>query len=88
MTFDLQLFVEQNLENQTSAQLRKGIRSFQKRINEHQEKIKNPWISYSDWFSEPERQPGRIKHWQKEIEDFKESIQNRIEELEKRGEKL
>lgn len=27
-------------------------------------------------------------HWQKEIEDFEESIQNRIDELKKRGEKL
>ncbi len=74
--------------NQTPIQLRKGIRSFRKRIRERQEKIEHPWESYSDWFSEPERQPGRLKHWQKEIEEFKESIQNRIDELEKRGEKL
>ena len=88
MNFDLQLFAEKNLQNQSSNQLRKGIKSFQKQIIEHQQKIKEPWKIYSDWFSEPDRQQGRLVHWQKEIENFKESIQNRVEELEKRGEKL
>jgi len=74
------------LENQTPNQLRKGIRVFQKRIAEHQYKIENPWTVYSDWFLTPERQSGRIGHWQKEIENFRESIQNRIDELRKRGE--
>ncbi len=86
MRFDLQLFAELNLTNQTSAQLRKGIRTFQKRIAEHLAKINHPWIIYSDWFSEPAKQRGRLKHWQKEIEDFEQSIQNRIDELAKRGE--
>lgn len=88
MNFDLQWFAEKNLQNQTPNQLRKGIRSFEKRIMEHQKKIENPWEIYVDWFSEPDRQAGRLGHWQKEIEDFEESIQNRIDELKKRGEKL
>lgn len=86
MKFDLQLFAEQNLTEQTSNQLRKGIRTFKKRIAEHVAKINNPWTVYSDWFSEPAKQRGRLKHWQKEIEDFEHSIQNRIDELKKRGE--
>ena len=85
MKFDLQWFAEDALENQTPAQLRKGIRSLKKKIAIHQYKIEHPWESYSDWFSEPERQQGRIKHWQKEIEDFEESIQNRVDELNRRG---
>lgn len=86
MNFDLQCFAERNLSNQTPNQLRKGIRAFQKRIDEHQAKISEPWKSYSDWFSEPDKQQGRIEHWRKEIENFKESIKNRIDELAKRGE--
>ena len=88
MKFDLQLFSEDAVEYQTSAQLRKGIRSLKKKISVHLYKIEHPWESYSDWFSKPERQPGRIKHWQKEIENMEESIQNRVEELKKRGESL
>ena len=88
MIFDLQCFAEYAVKYQTSAQLRKGIRSLKKKIEIHQHKIKNPWESYSDWFSEPERQAGRIKHWQKEIENMEESVQNRLDELKKRGESL
>ena len=88
MKFYLQLFTEKNLENQTSAQLRKGIRSLNKRIEEHFAKIKNPEKVYKDWYNEPDKQEGRIAHWQHEIKKFAESIQYRVEELEKRGEKL
>ena len=87
MIFDLQLFAERNLQNQTPNQLRKGIRSFKKRIDEHLAKIAEPWKYYQDWYSEPDKQTGRIGHWQDEIDNFNESIQNRIDELAKRGEK-
>ena len=86
MNFDLQLFSERNLSNQTPNQLRKGIRSLQKKLDLHLAKINEPWKSYSDWFSEPDKQRGRIEHWQHEIRNFEESIQNRIDELAKRGE--
>lgn len=74
------------MRNQTSNQLRKGIRSFQKRIEEHWQKINNPEKFYSDWNDEPDKQAGRIGHWQHEIKNFAESIQNRVEELNRRGE--
>ena len=86
MNFNLQLFAEKNLKNQTSNQLRKGIRAFQKRIEEHLAKINNPSASYPDFYNEPDKQAGRIAHWLHEIKNFNESIQNRIDELEKRGE--
>ena len=76
------------MENQTSAQLRKGIRSLQKKIEAHLAKINNPTVSYPDFYDEPEKQEGRIGHWLHEIKNFNESIQNRVKELEKRGEKL
>ena len=74
------------MENQTSNQLRKGIRTFQKRIEEHWAKINNPSASYPDFYDEPDKQEGRIGHWLHEIKNFNESIQNRVDELEKRGE--
>ena len=86
MTFDLQYFTEDAIENQTSNQLRKGIRSLKKKIAVHQYKIEHPWESYSDWFSEPKSQTGRRRHWQHEIKNFAESIQNRVDELNRRGE--
>ena len=86
MNFDLQLFSERNLKNQTSNQLRKGIRSLNKRIEEHFAKIANPEKYYSDWNVEKDKQAGRIGHWQHEIKKFAESIQSRIDELAKRGE--
>lgn len=87
MIFNLQLFSEDALKNQTSNQLRKGIRSLRKKIDFHLYKIANPWEFYPDWFSEPDKQAGRIGHWQHELKNFTESIQSRIDELEKRGEK-
>ena len=86
MNFDLQLFAEDALERQTSNQLRKGIRSLKKKIEEHRLKIKEPWKVYADWYEKPDKQLGRIAHWLHEIKNFNESIQSRIDELEKRGE--
>lgn len=88
MKFDLQWFAEDALKNQTPNQIRKGIRSLNKEIKLHLEKIDNPEKSCVDWNSRNERaKKGLIRHWKKEIEDMKKSIQNRIEELKKRGEK-
>ena len=87
MKFDLQFFAEK-LENQTPAQLRKGIRSLNKDLELHLKKIENPAIYCNNWNSKDERgKNGLIKHWRHEVKTFAESIQNRVEELEKRGEK-
>ncbi|MBR4903822.1 MAG: hypothetical protein IKZ53_04060 [Selenomonadaceae bacterium] len=88
MIFDLQSFAEEAIENQTSNQLRKGIRSLKKEIEEHLLKIENPEENCKDWNLRDERaKKGLIRHWNHEIKKFSESIQNRIDELEKRGEK-
>ena len=89
MKFNLQLFAEKNLQNQTPAQLRKGIRSLNRDLELHLKKIENPSDYCSDWNSKNERaKAGLIKHWLHEIRIFAESIQNRVDELGKRGEKL
>ena len=87
MKFNLQLFAERDLANQTSNQLRKGIRSFKKRIEEHWAKIENPAKYCDDWNSyDNEHREGLIWHWQHEIRNFTRCIDDRIDELKKRGE--
>ena len=87
MKFNLQLFAEDALKHQTPNQLRKGIRSLQKKIDLHLKKIEQPAEHCDDWHLKDEAaQAGLIRHWRKEIEDAEESIQNRIDELKKRGE--
>ncbi|MBR6711679.1 MAG: hypothetical protein IKI76_01625 [Selenomonadaceae bacterium] len=89
MKFDLQSFAEKAIENQTSNQLRKGIRSLNRDLELHLKKIENPEDYCYDWHLKDEREKaGLIKHWLHEIKNFSESIRNRINELEKRGEKL
>ena len=88
MKFDLQWFAEKNLKNQTPNQLRKGIRSLNKDLELHLKKIEHPENYCSDWNAKDEQgKNGLIRHWLHEIKTFSESIQNRVEELEKRGEK-
>ena len=85
---DLQLFGEKDIKRQSVSELRKGIKSFEDLIELHNYKIANPAEYYADWNDVPEKiQKGRIKHWEKEKRTFKESIQNREEELKRRGEK-
>ena len=86
---DLQNFSEKSLENQTSNALRKGIRNLQKMIEIHKAKIENPQSFYPNWDLKSEMEKiGNIRHWQKEIKNFEESIQNCLNELNKRGENL
>ena len=71
MTLDLQLFSDKPLKYQTPNELRKGIRSFQKRIEEYRAKIENPLAFYPQWDSQSERKKaGDKKHWQHEIKIF------------------
>ena len=85
---DLQFFAEEALGKQSIAQLRKGIRNLRERISEHRGYIDNPKSKWHEWDSFSEvRQRREIRHWEKEIKNFEESVQNRIIELEKRGER-
>ena len=86
---DMQFFSERDISKQSTNSLKRGIRSFTKLIDEHKDKIKNPQKYDVDWNNKNEfAKNGLIKHWQKEIDNFNESIRERLEELIKRGEKL
>jgi len=55
-------------------------------LSNDEEYIENPYVHVPEWDEYSAlRQEGLKKHWEKEIRNFNESINNRIEELKKRG---
>lgn len=86
LRIDLQLFANKDLQKQTDNQLRKGIRSNEKQIRIHEDKINNPEKYIEDWNEYSERRKeGLKKHWRKEISNFNKNISDNLEELRKRG---
>ena len=86
LKMDLQFFAEKDIKNQESVSLKRAIRKYQSRIGEHEAKISNPSKFYPEWDSYDIRyQEGLKRHWNKEIRNFKQSIQDRIDELKSRG---
>ncbi len=78
---------ESALADQRTPAIKKGIRSLEKKIEAHESKIRDPGKFILDWDSYPERKKlGTIGHWEKEISNFQKSIDNRINELKRRGE--
>ncbi|MFA4831308.1 MAG: RHS repeat-associated core domain-containing protein [Patescibacteria group bacterium] len=76
-----------NVTDETMQQLksfRKSIESYQKRITEHTNFIKNPTMKVKNFFSFDSRyQQGLIEHWKKEIDTFQNNINKTLEEIEK-----
>ena len=87
LKLDLQFFAE-DLKNQSDNNIKKGINSLEKRIKEHEYKIKNPGKFYEDWNNVDEVvKRGRLKYWRKEISNFEESISTRKKILRDRRKK-
>ena len=86
LRIDMQFFAEKDIANQESASLKRAVSKYRKRIDDHKLKIESPETAIPDWNNFDERyQQGLKKHWRKEINNFEESIQNRVDELKKRG---
>ena len=86
LDMNLQFFAESDIPKQSSASLKCAIKNLSKRLKEHEEYIENPYVHVPEWDEYSAlRQEGLKKHWEKEIRNFNESINNRIEELKKRG---
>lgn len=86
LKMNLQFFAEKDIKNQDSGSLKRSIRKFEKRIMEHTEYIENPEKHCPDWDKKLScEQEGLKRHWKKEIRNFNQSIQDRIEELKERG---
>lgn len=86
LKMNLQFFVEKDIANQESGSLKRAIRKYEKRIKEHEDYLEHPEKHCSDW-EEKNRweQEGLKRHWKKEIRNFNQSIQDRIDELKARG---
>ena len=85
----MQFFAEKGLEKQRPSELRKGIRELQRQISEHEAKIADARKELGTLDGvEAKIQLGTIRHWEKEISNFTDSINNRKSELRKRGEPL
>lgn len=86
LTLDLQFFSEKDIERQESNSLKRAIRKYENNIVKHEEKIANPEKYIPNWSDKDIREKEGLKrHWQKEIRNFKQSINDRVEELKKRG---
>ena len=76
-----------NFSKQNTNQLRKSIRSLEKRIEEHKKKLVSPELVYPNWDKVPEKEKqGLPTHWEKEIHNFEEQIEEIKDELKRRGE--
>lgn len=76
---------EKGLDSQTINQLKKSIRSLNKQIEKHKEKIAHPELIYPNWdkYNEIEKE-GYKKHWKKEISTFEIQIERREREIDRR----
>lgn len=87
LRLNLRLFAERDLAKQKSSSIKKAIASYNLRIAEHQQKIQNPEKYVDDWHTYSKmHQDGLKRHWQKEINNFQRSIDDRVAELKERGE--
>lgn len=76
------------IERQSSTALKRGIRKHLKQIDKHKEHLQNHSEYIKEWEDYDERfREGLKRHWQKEIHNFEQSINDKMEELRKRGEK-
>ena len=86
LKMDLQFFAESDIKNQESGSLKRAIRKYEKRIKEHEDYLDHPEAHCLDWNEKNKwEQEGLKKHWKKEIRNFHQSIQDRIDELKVRG---
>lgn len=78
---------EKDLKKQKTSSVRKSIATFEKRIAQHEEKIMHPEQYDAKWNERTEQnRRGLLKHWKKEIENFRKSITRREAELKRRDE--
>ena len=86
MGINIQLFAERDIVKQTSASIKKSFQKYERRILEHRRKIAEPRGYVENWDSlDSRRKEGLIRHWEKEIRYFQRSIDERMEELKRRG---
>ena len=79
---------EKAIAKQDKKEIQKGIRSLEKRIEQHAEKIKYPKKLYPDWdIMDSIYKDNVINKWKKEQENMQKSVENRKAALEGRKNK-
>lgn len=72
---DIQLFAP-GIDKQSSKELEKTIKSTEKKIAEHKDKIQNPRKYCSDWDEISQiKKEGRIRFWEKEIQNQTQQLE-------------
>ena len=84
----IQFFANKGIQRQSNRELRKSMDSWKSRLDEHAEWVNNPQLHDQYWDEKtPQHKAGLIKHWQHEIDNFKNNLKEAEDELRKRGEK-
>lgn len=82
----IQFFANKGILKQTDAHLKKSIASWSENIAEHQAKIADPRKYDFEWDAKSDaHKAGLIKHWQREIQNFQNNINEANAELGRRG---
>ena len=83
---DIQFFANKSIQKQSSRSLKKSMASWQDRMAEHTLWLSNPRLHDSHWDEKtPQHQAGLLRHWQHEIDTFKNNLKDAETELKKRG---
>jgi hypothetical protein len=83
---DIQFFANKSIQKQSSRTLKKSISSWQDRMEEHTLWLSNPQLHDAHWEEKTsQHQAGLLKHWQHEIDTFKNNLKEAEAELKKRG---
>lgn len=70
---------KKDIPNQSPNSLKRVIKRYEVNISDHEDKVSNSDSYIPDWDDKDEReQKGLIGHWQKEIRNFRQSIDDRV----------
>lgn len=82
----IQFFANKSIQKQNSRSLKKSMASWQDRMAEHTLWLSNPKLHDLHWDEKtPQHQAGLLRHWQHEIDTFKNNLKEAEAELKKRG---
>lgn len=83
---DIQFFANKSIQKQSSRSLKKSMASWRDRMEEHTLWLSNPKLHDLHWDEKtPQHQAGLLRHWQHEIDTFKNNLKDAENELKKRG---
>ena len=83
---NIQFFANKSIQKQSSRALKKSMKSWESRMEEHIMWLSNPKLHDRHWDEKtPQHQVGLLKHWKHEIKTFRENIKEAKTELKKRG---